>query len=114
MTRYIDFPEKDRRAFDLAVKASLTDSTAVAEFRQAMKDKVAPIDIAIQASFRMQMETLRLEPSETPPCFVDLGAPLAKSDLTAAVLLRRMLKLGISAYHPDPMKAIEAAEAKLT
>jgi hypothetical protein len=57
-----------------------------------------------------------LKPWQPPPCRVragDLEAP--PSDVfgcrEAAELLQRMLALGISRWHPDPLKAIEEPTA---
>jgi hypothetical protein len=61
-----------------------------------------------------------LKPWEYPPCWICvdeidelLGTPGTERDKisgkrTAAALLRKMLSLGISQYHPDPIAAIEA------
>ena len=73
------------------------------------------------ASYYMQTENLSLMPWETPPVWIDdIEAALAADDedadtkkiREAALLLQRMLALGISRYHPDPLHAIAEAEAR--
>jgi hypothetical protein len=60
------------------------------------------------AAFNCQCSTLHLKPWEHAPCWVD--DPDDYPDPEAARLLKRMLKAGVSRYHPDPLAAIEAAE----
>jgi hypothetical protein len=62
-----------------------------------------------------QVRSLRLRPWEAPPC--DTANVKQPSDCYGArpnevALLRKLLALGISRYHPDPMQALAAAEAK--
>jgi hypothetical protein len=71
------------------------------------------------AAFSCQMDSLHLQPWETPPVWIrgDIEAALhapndARRVRDAARLLQRMLALGISRYEPSPMKAIEQAEAQ--
>jgi hypothetical protein len=69
------------------------------------------------ADYSAQVRSLRLPPWAYPPCWISLDeidALIAAGDdphgkHIAAKLLKRMLALGISKYHPDPMAAIEAA-----
>ncbi len=64
------------------------------------------------AAYGAQIDNLRLRPWESPPCCVDLDAPLHghPDDLKAVRLLRRMLALGISRWVHDPLKALAEAE----
>jgi hypothetical protein len=76
------------------------------------------LDAAIDASHICQTLKLSLRPWECwPPCAVEVGEAdtpglehrgIAKS----ALLLRKMLLLGISRWDPDPIAAIAAAETE--
>ena len=70
-------------------------------------------------AYSCQMNSLNLQPWETPPCWVrgDIEAALFAPDdgrgvRDATRLLKRMLNLGISRYEPDPLAAIAAAEQR--
>jgi hypothetical protein len=63
------------------------------------------------AAYRAQISALNLKPWEEPPCVVDENDPNERAK-DAQKLLRRMLALGISRWHHDPLAAIEAAEQK--
>jgi hypothetical protein len=76
------------------------------------------LEAAIDASHICQETRLNLRPWQCwPPCAVEVGDK-DKPGLehrgirNSAALLRRMLSLGISRWHPDPLKAIAAAEAE--
>jgi hypothetical protein len=64
-------------------------------------------EVAEFASFCAQGDTLDLRPWETPPCLVDGG----DWEQRTGPLLKRMLRAGISRWHPDPIKALREAEA---
>lgn len=63
------------------------------------------------AAFHRQVEALDLKPWQAPPCVVSATDPHER-DKDAQRLLRRMLKAGVSRYHPDPMAALEEAKRK--
>jgi hypothetical protein len=69
----------------------------------------------IDASHICQTLKLNLRPWECwPPCAVAVGETDApglehRGISKSAALLRKMLSLGISRWHPDPLKAIEQA-----
>lgn len=72
------------------------------------------------------MEQLNLKPWQRPPCWIvteaEADAVLAKGprlshvsgedigDHRPARLLRRMLRHGVSVFHPDPVRAIKEAQ----
>jgi hypothetical protein len=56
------------------------------------------------AAYDAQMWALRLTPWEKPPCVAS-----SRGKGRAAVLLRRMLRRGISRWHPRPLEAIAEA-----
>ena len=59
---------------------------------------------AAVAAYDAQCRSLHLPPWVAPPCVASVrGKP------RAARLLRRMFRRGISRYHPDPLRALEAA-----
>jgi hypothetical protein len=61
---------------------------------------------ALVCVFDCQWRSLRLRWGEQPPCVAS-----TRGKGRAARLLRRMLKRGISRYHPNPLAAIEEAGA---
>jgi hypothetical protein len=69
------------------------------------------------AAYHRQTNNLHLKPWETPPCHIDEdGIDDAADDIhgnkPALRLLKEMLDLGISRWHPDPVAAIESAKRK--
>jgi hypothetical protein len=58
------------------------------------------------AAFDAQCRSMRLPPWEEPPCVANV-----RSKGRAARLLRRMLRRGVSRWHPDPLRALEEAGA---
>ena len=63
------------------------------------------IDVAQFAAYACQCKNLHLKPCERPPCRMN-----SNGNHEAAHLLRQMLDLGISRWHPDPLAAIKAAK----
>ena len=65
-----------------------------------------------------QSRSLRLPPWQPAPCNIgNIEAALADTDevsgyRAAALLCQRMQRCGVSRWHPDPVAACEAAEAK--
>jgi hypothetical protein len=64
------------------------------------------------AAYGLQIKNLHLKPHQLPPCVIDENNPRSDEEASAAMLLRRMISLGLSRYEPDPLAAIEAAEAR--
>jgi hypothetical protein len=68
------------------------------------------------AAYVCQCDSLHLPPWELPPCCIDDpdnpedDGPWHWGEKKAAKLLKQMLALGISKYHPDPPAAIKAAK----
>jgi hypothetical protein len=77
-------------------------------------------DIARYCAFHMQVANLHLPPWQPPPSSIgpeNMASALAETDpqrghRAAALLRQRMLRCGVSGWHPDPVAACEAAEAK--
>ena len=112
-----DLEPADRDALELAIAQTLAepDANRVEQIEWMLSER-SRLEVAEFCSYHCQMKTLRLSPWETPPCHIDesrigeiLTAPPqhdVHSERTAAQLLEKMLALGISQYHPDPMTAI--------
>src|SRR5262245_23900006 len=72
------------------------------------------------AAYSCQCKSLGLKPWQCPPLWIDPSE--IKSELAAppdiygrhraAELLQKMLRLGISRFHPNPVAALEAAAPK--
>jgi hypothetical protein len=110
----------DAEAFTLAIEAARNeDQGRRDQIDDFLRTRPSP-EVVRFASYSCQMRSLCLAPWMYPPALIDEGdidRLIAGSDdvhgkRTAAQLLRRMLELGISKYHPDPMAAIAEAEAR--
>jgi hypothetical protein len=81
------------------------------------------IATAMAASYSCQIASLQLRPWEWPPCWLETDADIAAAlklpagDHTqqrrAAKIVTRLLTLGLSRYEPNPLEAIESAEANV-
>jgi hypothetical protein len=112
--------KNDREAFDLAIKLTLAEDDEGR--REQIKWKLKEdgfINTGKLAGYHRQCEALQLKPWEEAPCHVDdPDEPIDPNDARlrisgyaqAAKLLREMLALGISRWHPDPLAAIEEAK----
>jgi hypothetical protein len=109
-----DFTKIDLAALKLAVQMQEMRSES---HRVQIKAKLADEDfwsVAKFAAYSQQCQNLRLKPWETPPCHVDedqdYGDPAYDHGKKnrAQALLRKMIKLGVSRYDPDPLAAIAA------
>jgi hypothetical protein len=99
--------ENDEAALRLALKQARAAGHA-AQIDGMMKTDGWQAAAAF-ASDLCQTEALHLRPWQEPPSVVDAADPHER-DRAAQKLLRRMLALGISRYHPDPLAAIAAAK----
>jgi hypothetical protein len=108
----------DRKAFELAIAAARNED-------QGRRDQVDHFlrtrsfeEVGAFCSYHCQTRALNLPPWQHPPCNIDpadIEALIAAGDelhgkAVAAQLLRRMLDLGVSRYHPDPMTALATAK----
>jgi hypothetical protein len=112
--------ETDRQALTLAIETARKLSPAD---RQQIDEKLESepwFTVAVFAAHSCQETALRLQPWQCwPPCAVEVDDDDApglehRGIRSSAALLRHMLALGISRWHPDPLAAIEAAEAART
>jgi hypothetical protein len=105
----------DRQALELAIAIGRTLRPDLIDRYLAEKTW---LEAATDASRICQETRLNLRPWECwPPCEVEVDSTDEpglehRGIRNAAALLRRMLALGISRWHPDPVAAIEAAEAE--
>ena len=74
-------------------------------------------EVAHFCSYHRQYQALNLLPWQSPPAWIgdpdeDLSRPQHRTEgrHEAALLTKKMLALGISRYHPDPVGAIQAAQ----
>ncbi len=63
-------------------------------------------------AYSAQIHSLKLKPWQEPPCVLDPDIPLRAhpDELRGMRMLRQMLALGISRWHPDPLAALAEAQ----
>jgi hypothetical protein len=112
--------ENDRVALELAIEMARNQDEGR---RKQIDAKLAGepwLEVAMFAAYCCQFHALRLPPHEVPPCYIDdPNAIVDRANKTwaefapeAVALYGRMIALGISKYHPDPMAAIAAARGQ--
>jgi hypothetical protein len=107
----------DKAALELAIDLARKGARSSQQQIDAMLKERPWQDVAEFAAYGCQCDALRLKPWQPPPCWAEVddqdneAGPIS-GHRAAAELLRRMLALGISRWHPDPLAAIEAAEAE--
>jgi hypothetical protein len=67
------------------------------------------LEVAKFAAYCQQFDNLRLRPWQLPPCCV---ASDGGEEPAAELLLRRLLDANLSPWEPDPMRALEQAQAR--
>jgi hypothetical protein len=102
-----------RRAIEMA---KTTLDPAIVQAVEAML-KTSWQAAGAYASYHSQMTSLRLRPWQCPPCDRDDVVDPAPAGMyggkpVEVALRRRMIALGLSEFEPDPLGAIEHAEAK--
>jgi hypothetical protein len=98
----------DREALCLAIKITFRHLERRREFEALVRERGRE-HAAFICAYDVQSRSLRLPMWESPPCVASV-----RGKDRASRLLRRMLKRGISRYHPRPLEAIEAAGTKRT
>jgi hypothetical protein len=107
----------DKAALELAIDLDRKRDRATRQQIDAMLKERPWRDVGEFAAYGCQCDALRLKPWQPPPCWAEVddqdneAGPIS-GHKAAAELLRRMLALGISRWHPDPLAAIETAEAE--
>lgn len=110
--------KSDLKALELSLQLTLADPYRAKQV-EAMLQERDRIRVAEHCSFARQVETLKLQPWQSPPVWIDdpdevLADTSAEDhERAAARLLKKMLALGISKFHPDPLAAIDAACEKI-
>jgi hypothetical protein len=102
----------DRAALELALRQTLEEKDrGRVEQVQSMLEGRTRLEVMKFCSFHRQTAALHLKPWELPPCLGDYNA--TGRDEQAYRLLKRMRKAGVSRWHPDPLRAVEAAEKQV-
>ena len=94
----------DKAALQLSMKIAMRDPDTKRQLEAKLKN-VTWFDVACFAAYNCQMDALHLKPWDWPPCWADENANHPANN-DAQKLLRRMLKAGVSRWHPDPMAAL--------
>jgi hypothetical protein len=121
-----ELTEADRAALQLALDMTLADDPPdpgrVEQVQDFLRER-SWFNVASFCSYHQQMRRLNLHPAKKPPCWIagddEANSILAAgpqkamdgsdfdiSDCEGARLYKRMVGLGISAFHPDPLTAI--------
>ena len=115
----MNLTDVDWDALTLAIETTRRESPARRRQIDDFMSSRSWFDVATFCAACAQERALRLPPWQPPPC--DIGNIAAALDRVrhpqrgyraAALLLQRMLDAGVSRWHPDPVAACEAAEAK--
>jgi hypothetical protein len=97
----------DREALERAVELVRAESDAQ---RERIDDRLAAGEsweqIAKSCAYSLQMDSLRLQPWESPPIYADAHE--------AVELVARLQNAGLSRYEPRPLQALERAERRFT
>ncbi|MDF0521583.1 hypothetical protein P0R31_30515 [Bradyrhizobium yuanmingense] len=107
--------EDDHAALELAILRILGNPEHAHHDQIKAKLESEPwADVARFAAYSEQIAALCLKPWHSPPASIDdpeavLALGKAHPDYKAAKLLQRMLQHGVSKFHPDPLRAIDAA-----
>jgi hypothetical protein len=109
--------ETDKAALKLAIEIDRKRDHATRRQIDDMLKERPWREVAEFAAYGCQCTALHLKPWQPPPCWAEIGdrdneAGPISGRRAAAELLQRMLSLGISRWHPDPVRAIEQAEAE--
>jgi hypothetical protein len=105
----------DREAMQLAIDQVLAAGGPRAD---QIKDKLATAgftEAGYSASYCRQCDSMRLKPWDAPPCHTcedDDDAAAYGQRPVEVRFLRKMLALGVSRFHPDPVAVIAEAEGR--
>jgi hypothetical protein len=107
--------QADREALGRALKMARAESKQERERFDEMLSREGWREAAHAAAYACQCRTLKLRPWQAPPTDVHsdvvMNPPSYGHRPEEIALRRRMLALGLSLYEPDPICALEAAEA---
>src|SRR5262249_38723673 len=108
--------DPDRAALRAAMLAARQEPGRDAQLRHMLAGGRPWREGAEFAAGCLERAAVRLRPWEDEPCSIDdVAAELGRPDdhhrrRTAAELVARMRAAGISKFHPDPLRALHAAE----
>ena len=85
----------------LALKFGMEDGAIRGHLQQMLADDGWE-QAAKRAAFLVQFRTMNLRPWQNAPCHADQD-----DDDAAGKLLRRMIRNGISRWHPDPVAELD-------
>ena len=107
MRRLEDLDETDRMALEAALEAARSESPERYEQIDEMHKTRDRREVLEFCSYVAQINALHLKPWQSPPCHGNIDG-----NEECDRLLRQMLDLGTSGYHPDPLAAIKRAEKR--
>jgi hypothetical protein len=103
----------DREALQRALRIAKAENKQ--QITAKLKDEPWE-DVALFAAYCCQCDTLNLKPWQLPPMDAGDDKPRDETPLAGRVaaweLRRRLIKAGLSAYEPDPIRALEAVAAR--
>jgi hypothetical protein len=108
----------DLDALERAIEVTRREFPARAKQIDSMLSREPRERVGIFAASCAQRKSLHLDPWQTEPFRARLPDDLAKprddprGERRAAELLQRLLDAGLSPFEPDPVAALERAEAK--
>lgn len=100
-----DLSDDDMAALRECVEILSREPDRDEQLKSMFKDRPWLV-VARFAAYCVQYDALRLKPWENPPC------SWCGDDAAAQRLLDKMLAAGVSRFHPNPLAALEAAQAK--
>jgi hypothetical protein len=108
--------DADRRALQLAIDLARADPSCGDVDDQISRD--GWLEVGKNYAYSLQMDNLHLRPWQYPPCWLldflrlddpDPDPPDIDGIVAGKRLLRQMLALDVSRFHPDPQAAIAEA-----
>jgi hypothetical protein len=100
--------DRDRDALELAMEQCRTLEKRARQLDKILEQRPRQ-RTAMLAAFICQCRNLELKPGDTAPCWV---INPDKDERSAAKLVRKLLKAGVSQCHPDPMRALKEANGR--
>lgn len=109
--------EQDRIALEAAMAIARRDPLRAEQLDRKLASGAKWDEVAFLAALCVQSNALHLKPWQCPPCDTNDEIDPSQGVLYGnrpdeVALLQRMLRAGVSRFHPDPMKALAEAEAK--
>jgi hypothetical protein len=108
----------DKDALRRAIEMAKTLDPAIVQAVEAMLKSRTWQEAAEYACYHCQVKSLRLRPWQAPPLRSDDVVDPATAGMYGGkpeevALRQRMIALGLSEFEPDPLTAIEHAEAEM-